>query len=486
MAQTGSLICLLVGASLFLTITRVAIPPAAWLALVLLLHASRSMPPASGLLSIWLALYLALAVGNRDIIPVPGPAYFAVVGFVATTALLPFALDRLTAGRTGIFGSILIFPLAWVAVEFLRPRVAPMATWGSLAYSQSGFLPLMQVTALAGIWGVTFAIAWCASTFEMAWSEGFASSVARMPVIVCVAAVGGGVLWGAARVARAPTDRRSLRAATLNRPADLFVAGEITQIIEGRVPPGDRQRLGDKLTHLHEWFLEGSRREARAGARLIVWPEESLLIFAPDEAAFLDRAKRVAAEERIYLAIGMGTIHVGDRLPAENKLVLIDPSGRVAASYLKSHPVAGWEASIMRVGDGRLPVIETPLGRIASAICYDADFPAFIRQASRGAADLLIVPANDWSAIKAIHQQMHTFRAIENGVPLVRAASSGLSAAFDPWGRTLGSADSFAAGDGTMTAQVPIGRVPTLYATIGDLFAWLCVAALVLLLVARW
>ena len=82
---------------------------------------------------------------------------------------------------------------------------------------------------------------------------------------------------------------------------------------------------------------------------------------------------------------------------------------------------------------------------MATAICFDADFPEFIRQAAQGSADLLILPVNDWKEVKDIHFQMAAFRAIENGVPLVRAASSGLSSAFDPWGRVLGVADYFAA-----------------------------------------
>jgi len=102
-----------------------------------------------------------------------------------------------------------------------------------------------------------------------------------------------------------------------------------------------------------------------------------------------------------------------------------------------------------------------------------------IRQAARGSADLLIVPVNDWLAVKDLHFQMHAFRAIETGVPLVRAAASGLSSAFDPWGRVLGVTDFFAPGDRTLTVQVPMGRVRTLYALTGDLFAWLCVAGLV-------
>jgi apolipoprotein N-acyltransferase len=129
-----------------------------------------------------------------------------------------------------------------------------------------------------------------------------------------------------------------------------------------------------------------------------------------------------------------------------------------------------------------VPVIATDTFRIATAICFDADFPEFIRQAGQNSADLLIVPANEWHTIKDVHPQMAAFRAIENGVSLVRPAASGVSSAVDPWGRVLGVADYFAPGDRTLTVQVPLGGVRTLYARTGDLFAWLCVASLVLTL----
>jgi apolipoprotein N-acyltransferase len=256
----------------------------------------------------------------------------------------------------------------------------------------------------------------------------------------------------------------------------------MTRIAEGRLSPDERGRLADKLARLHDWFLDGSRREARAGARLIAWPEQSLLIFEDDEPAFIGRAQRLAADEQIYLAIGMGTVYPGAALPFENKLVLIDPTGAIIVSYLKSHAVTGWEAGIMRRGDGRVPVVATGDGRIASAICFDADFPEFIRQAGLGFADLLIVPANEWQEIKNIHAQMAAFRAIENGVSLVRPAASGISTAFDPWGRLLGLSDYFAPGDRTLTVQVPVGGIRTLYTATGDLFAWLCVAGLLMAL----
>ena len=482
MVQASALVWLVVGATLVGVVTRVAIAPATWLALTLLVHASRSMPALPGLAYLWIALYAALAMGNRGIVPVTGPAYFAIVAFVATTAAFPFAVDRFASAAIAGPASMLVFPAAWVAAEFLRSRFTPSATFGSMAYTQYGVAPLMQVAALVGIWGITFAIAWFASTFAWAWSRGFEWSVVRVPLLIYAATVGAIVLSGSVRLARAPTDRASIRIAALNRPVDLFVPGELTRMAEGRVTPDERNRLTGKLARLHDWFLDGSRREARAGARLIAWPETSLLILKDDEPAFLERARRLAAEERVYLAMGMGTVQPGVALPLENKVILIDPSGRIAVSYLKSHAVAGWEAGIMKVGDGRVPVTATGLGRIATAICFDADFPEFIRQAGQGAADLLILPANDWTEIKSLHAEMAAFRAIENGVPLVRPASAGRPAAFDAWGRVLGVADFFAAGEGTLIAQVPLGRVSTLYSVTGDLFAWLCVAGVVVAL----
>ena len=479
MTLAASFLSLTVGSLLLALVTRVAVPPATWLAFGLLLHATRSMPAGIGLLSLLIASFVALAIGNWGIFPFSGPPYFGVMAFFSIVMVLPFALDRFFSHRLDGLALTLIFPAAFVVAEFLRSRITPAATWGSIAYTQYGYLPVMQVAALTGIWGITFAITWFASTAEWAWSRHFEWSTVRGPLLTCLSVLGGLVLAGAVRVALAGTDASALRVATLNRPADLFVPGEMTRITEGRVRADEVTQVRGKLNQLHTWFLDGSRRESRAGARLVAWPEANLLVFREDEPAFLERAKRLAAEEKIYLAMGIASIQLGATLPFENKLVIVDPSGRVVVNYLKTHPVAGWEASIMKPGDGLVPVVATSLGRVASAICFDADFPGFMRQAGRGRADLMIVVANEWKSIKNLHVQMAAFRAIENGVPLIRPAASGISSAIDPWGRMLAVGDYFAPGDRTMTAQVPLGHAWTLYPRIGDLFAWSCLVALV-------
>ena len=73
------------GASLVGALSSIFIAPAAWVALVALLHASRSMPPLAGSLCVWIALYAAMLAGNRGVLPVGGAAYVATVGFYAAT-----------------------------------------------------------------------------------------------------------------------------------------------------------------------------------------------------------------------------------------------------------------------------------------------------------------------------------------------------------------------------------------------------------------
>jgi hypothetical protein len=144
MTLTTSLLSLAIGASLLGLVTQIVIPPATWLAVTLLLHASRSMPAGLGTLCLWIAMFGAFVFGNRGMMPVGGAPYFGLQAFYATTLLLPFVIDRLIASRTAGIAATLVFPMAFVAAEFLRARFTPAATWNSLAYTQYGYLPLMR------------------------------------------------------------------------------------------------------------------------------------------------------------------------------------------------------------------------------------------------------------------------------------------------------------------------------------------------------
>jgi len=132
-------------------------------------------------------------------------------------------------------------------------------------------------------------------------------------------------------------------------------------------------------------------------------------------------------------------------------------------------------------GPGVVPVVDTPYGRLATVICYDADFPALVRQAGRADADILLVPSSDWDAVGELHARMVVPRAIENGVAVVRPTRKGVSTALDSHGTTLGRADYYTQDAVSMIVDVPTQGRTTVYSRIGDAFAWVAVSGLLLL-----
>jgi apolipoprotein N-acyltransferase len=468
-----SLAFLLAGALLSeLSFGKGSIAMAAWLGPVCLLRFVHLRPSVKRVLVLWPVIWVALLIANLEVTPFSGVAYIATFAFGALCAVLSYLADHIVSARVKSFAATLVFPAAWTAIEYLAGFAGGRATWGDIGYTQFGNVPLMQLASVTGIYGIGFVIMWSASAINWAWDREFGADAMR-GLAVYAAIVSAVMIGGAARVALARSGA-SVRAAVISTPRNLFEKGEATCILENRVPASQRAASGAKLDRLQSWFLDSTRREARAGAKIVVWPEWGLLINREEEPAFLARAQRLAAEEHIYLLMGMASIGTGQK-PVQNKAVLLDPSGRVAFTYLKHLLVPGMEASITSPGDGHMPIAETPLGRMTAAICYEGDFPSYIRQATQNRAGILLLPINDWRGIEDIHLWMAAFRAVENGIPVIRANSIGISAIVDPFGRVLARTDHSSPDAPVMVAQVPLQHVRTIYGTIGDLFAWLCV-----------
>jgi apolipoprotein N-acyltransferase len=89
----------------------------------------------------------------------------------------------------------------------------------------------------------------------------------------------------------------------------------------------------------------------------------------------------------------------------------------------------------------------------------------------------------EYRAIDPIHAHMAIYRAIENGVTVVRQADNGLSFVVDPYGRVVAAVDHWTASQRVMLAQVPAdASVLTIYPYIGDMVAWLAMAGFVTLI----
>jgi len=177
---------------------------AAWLAPLSFLLYSQAMPTVPALLGIWIATIAAMAVSHWRIIPVPGFVYPLVLAFLVLPLLLPYLADRWLSPLLPGPARTLMFPLAWVAVEYLGARTNPFGTWGAAAYTQAGHRLLVQLAALTGIWGVPFVIAWFAAFVAWAVSQNFAWGAIRDGVVLyglALAAVLGYGMWRLRRTA---------------------------------------------------------------------------------------------------------------------------------------------------------------------------------------------------------------------------------------------------------------------------------------------
>jgi apolipoprotein N-acyltransferase len=452
---------------------RWIVPIAAWLAPMFLLRFVRSQSALVGSL-VGLAAVLAISFFTwQGLVPLSGAPYYIVTALIGATSFVPYVVDRLWAHRLRGPASTLLFPCAAVAIEFLTATVSPYGTWGSPAYTQAEYLPLMQVVSVTGIWGVSFLIAWFASAANSAWDHRSNWRAARTGVAAFAVVLTLVDLAGAIRLLKPPAGE-TLRIASFTITPNPPLPDLLRRSYQGAALDTVRARLEQ---HQDSLFAR-ARLEARAGAQFVFWSETNLVCLKEEEALLIERGAQFAIDEKVYLGMAVAATVPGQGV-YENELLILDPDGGIVSRYHKARPVPGDPET---GADLHLAVRQTGFGRLAGAICFDGDFPGLIRDAGRGHADLMIVPSSDWREIDPIHTRMALVRGIENGCSVVRQTNKGLSAAADPQGRILASVDFFRTRPAVMVAQVPVRGVSTLYARVGDLFAWLCVVALAMLL----
>jgi apolipoprotein N-acyltransferase len=214
---------------------------------------------------------------------------------------------------------------------------------------------------------------------------------------------------------------------------------------------------------------------ADKGAQLILWAEANTIIYPRHELGLIEKGKAVARKKNIYLLMAYAVLHPGKITEGkkfmENKTVLIGPAGNILNTFYKNKPVPFAESSIP--GDGRIPVINTALGKAAVSICYDADFPSLMKQLSESKSDFLLLPSGDWFAITPHHTYMAVYRAIENGCSLIRNVKGGLSVATDYKGEIYSASNFYDKESKQWIFELPVGHVNTIYSRMGDWVAYL-------------
>ena len=403
------------------------------------------------------------------------PAGLAIFGGLAT-----FAAFRLW--RPGV-RRVLALALCWSAAEWLRGHVLTGFPWNVAGYAWADVAPLRQGAALGGIWTLgllTLALAGLPATLGDENGNGYGGrGLARRlgPVGAGLFGLGLLALWGAARLPADPPSAEGDPA----RPVVRIVQGNIDQRMKWS--PEERAAI-------HSRYQELSRAPAARPLAAVIWPETAtpyLLDSNPDNA----RAVAAAAPPGGVLLTGAVRVRQGpgpEDIAAWNSLLALDGSGAVLGTYDKAHLVPFGEylplrPLLSRVGMDRLaagavdfsagPGPRTlALGGLppfAVLICYEAIFPASAFSDTR--PEWLLNVTNDaWfgdSDGPPQHLAMARMRAVEQGMPLVRAANTGISAIFDPFGREIGRIPLGRAGTLDATLPPPL-QAPPLYAWAGD------------------
>ncbi len=452
---------------------------APWLAFPLILRFLRQQKAWLGLVIGALVFDAVTVSAYRGVVPLSGALYYIIMSGISLMSFLPFVADRMLSPRLRGFTSTLVFPAAWVGLEYLSSISSPFGSWGALGYSQYGFLPLLQFASVAGLWGIGFLVAWSAATVNWAWEKHFRPREIAGGAGVFLAVAVAVLIYGGVRLLLPAPRGEQIKAAAVLPPKAMTEA--VQQLVAQRGREFGREEIMEATLGLPEAMLARSREAARAGARIVLWSEGAVPLRPEEEKAYLVQAAALARQEGIHLCLALAVMPPGypRQAACKNKVVLLSPEGKALLTYLKARPVPG-EPCLK--GSGRLQATDTDLARLGSAICYDMDFPGLIRQAGRNGTDLMLVPSSDWREITTLHKRMAAFRAVENGFNLLRAANKGLSAGVDYRGATLATHDYWRDAEVSfMMAALPRRGTRTIYARIGDLPAWLAILGFLLL-----
>jgi apolipoprotein N-acyltransferase len=439
------------------------IPLASWFLPVFTIRFMRSQNARKGYFLIVLTTIVPHLIA-QDVQIFSSPLVQVVVSIVITVIWilimnLSLLVDRILYPRLqvhnpGSFVTTLIYPLTATALEFVITSINPSGSWLALAYTQYGNLPLMQLVSLVGLWGITFLINWFGSVINWFWEQDFDWPAIRQGVGIYATVILVVIFFGGARLVLPEPHTGTVRIASMTAVDLLAETGTSEEIIQDR-------------------YFDWTIREAQAGAKIVVWSEAAGTVEKETEAALIERGQEVAKQEGIYLAMPIFVNHSdGPPRAIKNKLIIIDPVGDIILDYDKFCATQFQEVR----GDAELRVVDTPYGTLSGVICCDMDFPSVIRQAGQNGTDILLAPSLEpFAQLTKMHMRMSVFRAIENGVSVVRQTDNGLSMATDPFGRVLAQVDHFTSSERVMVAQVPTEGVSTLYPVIGDIFGWLSI-----------
>jgi apolipoprotein N-acyltransferase len=395
----------------------------------------------------------------------------------------------------GAFGFAASTAVVWSGFEFLRGWIFGGFPWNPLGAGVAPWLPAVQTAEFGGVWLVSALVVFVNALLAWAVVERRDWLGVSLGLGLVVLALG----WGAVRVARLEEPSRVIRLSVVQPaiPQDEKWVESKTKLIYSRLRQLTQEAQRDPWTEL------------------VIWPETAL----PDDVRHSERSYAVvsalAKKGRIPILTGtLDTVVLDTGVEHYfNSAFLFDPQARLAGEYDKRHlvvfgefiPLSRWipetwrrrlrlplsitkgrESAVFRVGLEDVPF--SPL------ICFEDILPHLARADVSSGARMLVNLTNDAWFDEHIAPRQHmrnaVLRAVENRVPLVRAANTGVSCMIEPSGRIAsilhdGEGRTWMPGVLWAKVAVPPDSTPlTFYTRYGDMYGIACAVAALLWLVA--
>lgn len=388
----------------------------------------------------------------------------AVLGLAMVLGAFPAAAalsSKIVAQRWPYWGNryrrLILLAVAWSVAEWLRGHILTGFPWNPLAHVWAFATPLLQGASLVGVYGLgafTFLIL---ASPAAGWRASFASLG-----VVGIAGLAGQQVMGA------------------SIPATV---GPIVRIVQPNVPQAVKWRPEGRARELQK-LIDLSRRDGFERIAAVVWPETATpFIVQPGSPGLAMLA--AAAPPGGYLLAGAARSGADMREGVWNSLLAIDSEGTIRVAYDKVHLVPfgeyipfhkEWPPLTGLIGRGSfekgvsLTTLTLPgLPGFSPLICYEALFPGEVTGTGARPAWLLNITNDGWFGVSSgpyQHLVSARLRSIEEGLPMIRAANTGVSAVIDAYGRMIASLDM--EHEGVIDHVLPLPRAATPYARWHD------------------
>ena len=419
---------------------------------------------------------------------------FAVLGLLSACLSLIIALFcyllRIVSGANQ--NHFFIFaPVLWTALEYLRSTHSEYGfSWLGLGYSQFQNLPVIQIAEWTGVYGVSWLIIMVNSGLYLSWKcwrdqhqQPFEIKtrwriLSVTLFIFSLWLIYGTIFW------------KETLSSTSNRPHIKMglIQGNVEQFMKWN-PIYQKQVI--------KTYKSLTLKAAKENPSLIIWPETATPFYFEEDEEQTESLRNLARE--IKIPILFGSPHRENKNNKKiyfNSAYLVSETGETLNRYDKMHLVPFGEfvpfrkilffieKLVVMIGDfGRgqeAAVMETAGNKVGVSICYELVFPDLVRQAAKNGANFLVNVTNDaWfgkSAASYQHMSMGALRAVENRMPLVRVANTGISGNIEATGKIRDETDLFVE-DFRISLIAPATEKKTFYSLNGDVFSWACLFA---------